>query len=96
MEIEMDYREGKLRFLKEFGVVLCVECRCCVAPGVVKGHFRDGKLHLGVKRKEINKIVAWMGGLDGLAVRVEDEKYPKPKCVGVSSLEVFLGGCICR
>jgi hypothetical protein len=96
MEIEMDYGEGKLRFLKEFGVVLCVKCRCCVAPGVVKGHFRDGKLHLGVKRKGIDEIVAWMGGLDGLAMRVEDVKYPKPECVGVDGLEVFLGGCVCR
>ena len=58
METGMDYGEGKLRFLKEFGVVLCVKCRCYVAPGVVRGHFRDGKLHLGVKRKEINEIVA--------------------------------------
>jgi hypothetical protein len=54
----MDYREGKLRFLKEFRVVLYVKYRCCIAPGIVKGHFRDGKLHLGIKRKGINKIVA--------------------------------------
>ena len=58
IETGMDYGEGKLRFLKEFRVVLCMKCRCYVAPGMVRGHFRDGKLHLGIKRKEINKIVA--------------------------------------
>lgn len=94
-EKEVKREEEKLRFLKEFGVVLCVKCGCCVAPGVVKGHFRDGKMHLGVKGKEINEIVAWMGGLDGLAMKVQDVKYPKPECVGVDGLEVFLGGFIC-
>jgi hypothetical protein len=59
IEIEMKYGGGeKLRFLKEFGVVLCVKCGCCVAPDVVKGHFRDRKMHLGEKAKEINEIVA--------------------------------------
>ena len=48
---------GELKFLREFGVVLCVVCKCCVAPHVVVGHFRDGKAHRGVKMKRIEEMV---------------------------------------
>jgi len=42
-----------LKFLKDFGVVLCVDCSCYITPHVVKGHFRKGKAHKGVDRKKI-------------------------------------------
>lgn len=66
----------ELKFLSEFGVVLCVGCGCCVAPHVVKGHLRDGKAHKGVGGKKIEEIKEWMMGLEGLAMCVEDVRYP--------------------
>lgn len=51
-------RNGELKFLGEFGVVLCVKCGCCVVPDVVNGHFRDGKLHIRVKKKRIKEIMS--------------------------------------
>jgi hypothetical protein len=35
----MDYRERKLKFLKEFRIVLYINYRCYIALGIVKGHF---------------------------------------------------------
>ena len=35
-----------------------------------------------------------MDGLDGLARRVEDVKYPGKESISVNSLELFIDGCI--
>ena len=85
----------ELKFLSEFGVVLCVGCGCCVAPHVVKGHLRDGKAHKGVGGKKIEEIEEWMMGLEGLAMCVEDVRYPDRGSLGVEEMEVFSGGCVC-
>lgn len=85
----------ELKFLSEFGVVLCVGCGCCVAPHVVKGHLRDGKAHKGVRGKKIKEIKEWMMGLEGLAMCVEDVRYPDRGSLGVEEMEVFSGGCVC-
>ena len=86
---------GELRFLKEFSVVLCVLCSYCVAPSIVKGHFKDRKRHVGVKGKRIEEIDRWMMGLEGLAIRVGDVRYLGEESSGVEGLEVFLNECVC-
>ena len=55
-KVDKDRKRKKgigLKFLKDFGVMLCINCSYYIALHVIKGHFRKGKAYKGVDRKKI-------------------------------------------
>jgi len=47
---------------------------------------------IGCEGKENTGIGQWMMGVEALAMRVEDVRYPGEESLGVGGLEVFLNG----
>ena len=84
----------ELKFLSKFRVMLYVRCSCYVTLHVIKGHLYNRKAYKGVRGKKIKEIKEWIIGLEGLAIYVEDIRYPNRRSLGVKEIEVFLGSSI--
>ena len=85
----------ELKFLSKFRVMLYVRCSYYVALYIIKGHLRNRKAYKGVRGKKIKEIKEWMIGLEGLAMYVEDVRYPNRRSLGIKEIEVFSGSYIC-
>lgn len=58
-------------------------------PSIVRGHFRDRKKYIGIKRKRIKEINQQIIGLEGLAIYIGLGFLGK-ESLGIKGLKVFL------